>query len=84
MVLMISYDLNRHEPPSSYEAVREVIEDNAIDSIRPLYSQLFVQTDESPQAWTDRIVRVNQEPLAWRSLLPARDPLSSAQRQDAV
>jgi hypothetical protein len=55
MVLMISYDLNGHERPAAYTAVKKVIESNAIDWKRPLYSQWFVETTESPQAWADRL-----------------------------
>ena len=55
MVHMISYDLNGRERPSSYTKVKEVIERKAIDSRRPLYSQWFVQTNDSPQGWVDAL-----------------------------
>jgi hypothetical protein len=58
MVLLISYDLNGHERPSSYTAVRKVIEENSIDRRRPLYSQWFVETDQSPTWWRDALRRV--------------------------
>jgi hypothetical protein len=45
VVLLVSYDLNGRERPSSYSAVRQVIEPNAIDYRRPLYSQWFVETN---------------------------------------
>jgi hypothetical protein len=56
MVLLISYDLNGHERPSAYTAVRKLIEANSIDSRRPLFSQWFVQTDR-PATWWDNAVR---------------------------
>ena len=38
---------------------------NAIDSRRPLYSQWFVQTNELPDAWSDRISEVADEDDNW-------------------
>jgi len=58
MVLLISYDLNKHERPEAYAVVKKVIEDNAIDTKRPLYSQWFVETDDSCATWRDRIRNV--------------------------
>ena len=58
MVLLVSYDLNGRERPSSYTAVREAIERKAIDSRRPLYSQWFVQTNDSPDSWQQTLKRV--------------------------
>lgn len=58
MVLLVSYDLNNHERPTAYKAVAEVIEHKAISFKRPLYSQWFVETGESPQAWSDALTRV--------------------------
>jgi hypothetical protein len=55
MVHLISYDLNGHERPSAYSAVKNVIEQNAISSRRPLYSQWFVETSESVGTWSDRV-----------------------------
>jgi hypothetical protein len=65
MVLLISYDLNRHERPSSYRAVHEAIRKNAISFAHPLYSQWFVETSEGVQAWSDRISEVADEDDAW-------------------
>lgn len=53
MVVLISYDLNGHERPEAYEKVKEAIRSNAKDLIKPLYSQWFVETDESPETWVD-------------------------------
>lgn len=47
MVLLISYDLNGHECPSCYGAVRRLIESRATASRRPLYSQWWVETNDS-------------------------------------
>jgi hypothetical protein len=58
MVLMISYDLNGHERPAAYTAVKNAIENNATDWKRPLYSQWLVETTESSQAWADRLTPV--------------------------
>ena len=58
MVLLISYDLNGHERPEAYEAVKKVITTNAQASIKPLYSQWFVETEDGPDAWTDRLKAV--------------------------
>lgn len=58
MVLLISYDLNGHERPEAYEAVKDAITTNATAYIRPLYSQWFVQTDESVDTWVDRLQAV--------------------------
>jgi hypothetical protein len=55
MVHLISYDLNGHERPSSYERVRKLIEAKSIDWRRPLYSQWLVQTNESPDNWVDAL-----------------------------
>jgi hypothetical protein len=58
MVHMISYDLNGRERASAYTAVKQVIEANAIDFRRPLYSQWFVETNASPEAWRDALKQV--------------------------
>jgi hypothetical protein len=52
MVLLISYDLNGRERPSSYTKVKNYIEQHATSSIRPLYSQWFVETTYTPK-WRD-------------------------------
>lgn len=58
MVLLISYDLDGHERPSAYTAVRSAIEHHAQAWQRPLYSQWLVETTESPQTWADRLNKV--------------------------
>jgi hypothetical protein len=52
---MISYDLNGHERPSAYRRVKAAIEGGAISFRRPLYSQWFVETHESPGTWNQRL-----------------------------
>ena len=64
-VLMISYDLNGHERPSAYAAVKKMIEDNSIDSRRPLYSLWWVETNESVDTWTIWMKEVTDEDDKW-------------------
>lgn len=54
-VLLISYDLNRGERPSSYAAVRDMIQRQAISWAKPLYSQWFVETNDTPDTWATRM-----------------------------
>jgi hypothetical protein len=61
VVLLISYDLNGHERPSSYQRVADLIERHAIDFKRPLYSQWLVDTTESADTWVDRLRTVIDE-----------------------
>jgi hypothetical protein len=65
VVLLISYDLNGHERPSSYEAVHGVINGNSISFKHPLYSQWFVETEMEAQAWSDLIGTVTDEGDSW-------------------
>lgn len=65
MVLLISYDLNNHERPSSYEAVHKMIKDKSVSWARPLYSQWFVDTPDSPQTWHERMKQVTDEDDNW-------------------
>jgi hypothetical protein len=57
MVLLISYDLNGHERPASYVAVKKAIEEGAIDFRRPLYSQWLVETEGSPSDWQQHLLK---------------------------
>lgn len=68
MVLLISYDLNGRERPSSYAKVKNYIEEHAQACIRPLYSQWLVQTSYTPDAWVDAL-RIN-------NLIDSNDQLS--------
>lgn len=55
MVLLISYDLNGKERPASYARVRLAIERRASASHKLLYSQWWVQTQQSPEWWVDQL-----------------------------
>jgi hypothetical protein len=55
MVLLISYDLNGRERPAAYARVKKYIEDHSDGSIKPLYSQWFVRTEYTPEAWVDAL-----------------------------
>jgi hypothetical protein len=61
MVLLISYDLNRPERPRNYEAIRRLIEANAVSWQKPLYSQWLVETTEGTDAWSTRLRGVLDE-----------------------
>lgn len=52
MILLISYDLNGHERPDAYRKIHGLIESNAIEYKKPMYSQWFVRTNKTPQDWT--------------------------------
>lgn len=65
MILLISYDLNGRERPEAYEAVKKVITSNAISYRKPLYSQWFVETNSTPDAWSMRISEVADEDDNW-------------------
>lgn len=51
MVLLISYDLNGHERPRAYKDVERLIQQKAVSSIKPLYSQWLVETSQEPDIW---------------------------------
>ncbi len=55
MVLLISYDLDGHERPSAYAAVKKRIEEGATSFRRPLYSQWLVETDASADRWFEHL-----------------------------
>jgi hypothetical protein len=55
MVLLISYDLNGHERPSAYAAVKKKIEEGATSWKRPLYSQWLVETTASSDNWVEHL-----------------------------
>lgn len=65
MVILISYDLNGHERPEAYDAVKKMIQDNAKSEKKPLYSQWFVDTDDSIQTWHDRMKAVTDDNDKW-------------------
>jgi len=60
-ILLISYDLIGKERPGAYEAVIGMIEAEAISSVRALYSQWLVETDEAPAEWSAHLEAVIDE-----------------------
>jgi hypothetical protein len=67
VVLLISYDLNRGERPSSYTAVRQMIERHAPGNahMKVLYSQWFVHTRDDPNTWHARMKTVADDDDNW-------------------
>jgi len=67
MVLLISYDLNKHERPSAYVAVEKMIKDTVGSSnyIKALYSQWLVDTTVSATTWSEKMKRVTDENDMW-------------------
>lgn len=65
MLILLSYDLNKHERPSAYTKVKEMIEEHAISFKRPLYSQWLIETDDSVQDWHDRMKEVTDSNDYW-------------------
>ena len=65
MVLLISYDLNDHERPTAYTAVREMIEQHSTSRARPLYSQWFVETTDTVTTWQERMKTVTDDNDNW-------------------
>lgn len=65
MILLISYDLNGHERPSSYAAVKKMIEEQSVGAIRPLYSQWFVETTSNIERWHERMTAVTDRNDNW-------------------
>ena len=65
MIYLISYDLNRHERPSSYTKVSSMIERNATSSIRILYSQWLVQTADPISTWSQRMQQMTDPDDRW-------------------
>lgn len=72
MVLLISYDLNKHERPEAYAAVKKVIEENSTSSIKPLYSQWLIDTQDSADTWSKRIQSVADENDYWLVVIVQR------------
>ena len=65
MVILLSYDLNGHERPSTYEDVKEMIDRYAISTKKPLYSQWLIETEDTVQTWSDRMKAVTDEDDYW-------------------
>lgn len=54
-VLLLSYDLPADGGGAPYESIEAMIRESARSAVRPLYSQWFVETDEHPQVWHERM-----------------------------
>lgn len=65
MVYLISYDLNGHERPAAYAAVKKMIEEKSISWAKPLYSQWFVETNDTVDTWSDRMKAVTDANDNW-------------------
>lgn len=67
MVLLISYDLNKHERPSAYQKVEKMIADHAGSGnfTKALYSQWLVDTSDSATLWSERMKAVTDENDLW-------------------
>lgn len=83
MVLLISYDLNRHERPASYAAVKRMIESNVSFHKKVLHSQWLVDTMDSPAAWHERMKRVADNDDRWL-IVPVTHPYRGWLAEDAV
>jgi hypothetical protein len=64
-VLLISYDLNGHERPSAYAKVKTMIETQSISWAKPLYSQWFVETNDTVDTWSERMKQVTDSNDFW-------------------
>jgi hypothetical protein len=65
VIIMLSYDLNGHERPNSYTAVKEMIEEHAIASIKALYSQWLIETSDAVAVWDARMKGVTDADDRW-------------------
>jgi hypothetical protein len=75
MVLLISYDLNKHERPSAYAAVSKAVEDSATSFYRPLFSQWLVETRSGATWWREHLCKVidDDDRLFICQVTPERD-----------
>jgi hypothetical protein len=55
MVYLISYDLDHHARPVAYHLVEKMIMDKSLSFRKPLYSQWFVETNDSIDVWQNRM-----------------------------
>jgi len=65
MVILLSYDLNGYERPSAYADVKNMIDKYAISKRKPLYSQWFIETNDSTEIWSDRMKAVTDSNDHW-------------------
>jgi hypothetical protein len=64
MVYLISYDLDHHARPVAYHLVEKMIMDKSLSFRKPLYSQWFVETNDSIDVWQNRGL-LNKEIWEW-------------------
>ena len=67
MVMLISYDLNKHERPSAYAAVEKIIKDTVgqTNYIKALYSQWLVDSTISASTWSEKMKSVTDKDDMW-------------------
>lgn len=65
MILLISYDLDNHEQPEVYRNIKKMIERDSISWAKPLYSQWFVETNEDPEVWSEKIAQIADDNDRW-------------------
>ena len=58
MILLLSYDLDHYQRPKAYEAVKDMVEENSIGHLKVLYSQWLIETNESPDWWSEKMKEV--------------------------
>jgi len=74
MVLLISYDLDNHQRPEAYEAIRKMIEGNSLSFKKILYSQWLVQTIETPDQWSNRLASLADSDKDYWFIVPVKHP----------
>ena len=65
MIILLSYDLNGHERPEAYEDAKKMIVKYATSYKKPLYSQQFIETDETVQTWHGRMKEIADSNDKW-------------------
>ncbi len=65
MVLLVSYDLDHHARPSQYAAVEKMLKENSTSWAKPLYSQWFIETNESADTWSNRMKTITDSNDYW-------------------
>ncbi len=74
MIYLISYDLDHHARPELYSLVEKTIKENAQSWAKPLYSQWFVETDETVSDWQNRMKSVADEANDFWLIMPVKTP----------
>jgi hypothetical protein len=81
MVLLISYDLDHHARPSQYAAVEKMLKENSTSWAKPLYSQWFIETNESADTWSNRMKTVTDSNDYWL-IVPVKRPYQGWLKQE--